>query len=74
MPTQLVFLITETLALTAGTKSFWIGAMRHYGGLRIEEFLEAQRREAKGADIYASRQLPLPLTVPAGAAGDYAAG
>lgn len=64
-----VFLITETLALTAWDEDFVIGAMRQYGGLRIDEFLEAQRREAEGADIYASCQLPLPLTFPVGAAG-----
>lgn len=46
-----------------------IKAMRIYADLRIEEFREAQRREAEGADIYASCQLPLPLTFRAGAAG-----
>jgi hypothetical protein len=58
-------LTVKALALNARDEDFLIDAMQRYANLRIDEYLEAEQREAGGTEIYARDQQSLPLNVPA---------
>ena len=68
-PERYLHFAVNRLTRKGRDRDFLIKAMLTYADLRIAEYLEAEQREAAGADIYAAYQQSLPLNAPAGAAG-----